>query len=451
MDLAMTSHYRTIADQIASDIARGRLASGHRLPPQRQFAFERGIAPSTASRVYAELTRRGLVTGEVGRGTYVRGSAGSISPLPLSEPSSAPVDLELVFPLRPEHAALLAIPLRALIDSPSFADALRPCGVASSSADQEAAALFLRRQSWAPEPDRVLFAAGGRQALAAALAGLTKPGDRIGVETLTYPVAKGIASRLGITLVPLAMDEYGLLPDTLAAAHRSHGLSAVYMQSSMHSPTGATMDNARREAIAGVLRSTGLLAVEDGIYSFLADHELPVAALAPEHVVYVESLSKRAAPGLTLGLIAAPRTMIGRLASALRSGAWLASGLSVAAGIKWMVDGTLGQITALKRADARARQAIAREVLSGIDLYGDERAYHLWLPMTEAWRGEAFASAALKLGIVVSPGCAFAVTPGHAPNGVRVALAAPEQSILVNALRTLRDLRDHGRPGEEID
>ncbi|OYW09189.1 MAG: hypothetical protein B7Z53_03425, partial [Rhodospirillales bacterium 12-71-4] len=61
--------YRTLADAVAADIASGRLAAGAQLPTQRDFAYARNIAPSTASRVYAELTRRGLISGEVGRGS----------------------------------------------------------------------------------------------------------------------------------------------------------------------------------------------------------------------------------------------------------------------------------------------------------------------------------------------------------------------------------------------
>ncbi|MBZ9641122.1 GntR family transcriptional regulator, partial [Streptomyces sp. PSKA30] len=64
--------YVRLADRIADDIAAGRLRPGQRLPPQRAFARRRGIAPSTAGRVYGELVRRGLVVGEVGRGTFVR-------------------------------------------------------------------------------------------------------------------------------------------------------------------------------------------------------------------------------------------------------------------------------------------------------------------------------------------------------------------------------------------
>src|SRR6201996_3434961 len=69
------SEYLKLADSIAAEIADGRLRPGHRLPPQRDFAYERKISVSTASRVYAELLRRGLVVGEVGRGTFIADEA----------------------------------------------------------------------------------------------------------------------------------------------------------------------------------------------------------------------------------------------------------------------------------------------------------------------------------------------------------------------------------------
>ena len=67
--------YAKLADAVAAEIASGVLKPGDRLPPQRTFAYERKIATSTASRVYTELLRRGLVVGEVGRGTFISGEA----------------------------------------------------------------------------------------------------------------------------------------------------------------------------------------------------------------------------------------------------------------------------------------------------------------------------------------------------------------------------------------
>ena len=435
----MRNDFVAIADRLAGEIASGGLRAGDRLLPQRVFAHRNGIAVSTASRVYTELVRRGLVTGETGRGTYVRAAPAPLDP-PLVEPSAAPVDLELIFPLLPEHEDALARALARLAASPAFAQALRPIGATAGVAAREAAAAFLARPGWAPAPGQILFAGNGRQAIAAALSALAVLGDRIAVEAMTYPVVKGIAARLGLTLVPVEMDDQGLVPGALAAAHRAAALAAVYVQPGLHSPLGVTMGEARRAALAGLLRETGLTAVEDGVYSFLAEGDTPLAAFAPDRVVFVDSLSKRVAPGLTLGMLAAPGPLVGRLAAALRAGAWSAAGLAVALGVQGMADGSAHAIAADKRADARQRQAIARAALGSLGLSGDPRAYHAWLPLPEPWRAEAFTAAALRHGIAVTPGSAFTVGPGHAPPGIRLALAAPGRAALAQALELLRRL-----------
>ena len=100
------SEYLKLADTIAAEIAGGTLKPGDRLPPQRNFAYERKIAVSTASRVYAELLRRGLVVGEVGRGTFISGEAerGMAAP---GEPSGIRIDLEFNYPILPKQIALI--------------------------------------------------------------------------------------------------------------------------------------------------------------------------------------------------------------------------------------------------------------------------------------------------------------------------------------------------------
>jgi DNA-binding transcriptional MocR family regulator len=430
--------YRSIADAVAAEIAAGRLRAGDRLPPQRDFAHRRGIAVSTASRVYAELIRRGLVTGEVGRGTYVRAAAGPPSSA-LTEPAPAAIDLELNFPMLPRQAIELRQALASLLQPAVLGAALRPIGAAATPAARAAAAAFLSRPSWTPDPANILFTGNGRQAIAAALAALAPPGERIGVEALTYPVVKGLAARLGITLVPLALDGEGLRPDAVAEAHRTTPLRGLYLQPTLHNPLGLTMGAERRAAMAALLRGTGLIAIEDAIYAFLAD-EQPLVAFAPDHTILVDSLSKRLAPGLTLGFVAAPASLTDKIAFAVRSGAWSASGFPLAAGLRWMSDGTVDRIAAAKRDDARARQALAHDALAGLALRGDQRAYHLWLELPDRWRAEAFAAAAARRGIAITPASAFAVSPGHAPNAVRLALASPPPDRLNHALRDLRRL-----------
>ena len=105
-----------------------------------------------------------------------------------------------------------------------------------------------------------------------------------------------------------------------------------------------------------------------------------------------------------------------------------------------MADGTVATLVAEKRQDARTRQAIARAALDGLEIQGDPRAYHLWLELPEGWRAEAFAAAAARKGIAVTPGPAYATGPGHAPAAVRLALASPPPEVLREALETLARL-----------
>ena len=65
--------YRAIADALSADLKSGRLQPGARLPTHRELARTLGVTVGTVSRAYAEAERRGLVQGEVGRGTFIRG------------------------------------------------------------------------------------------------------------------------------------------------------------------------------------------------------------------------------------------------------------------------------------------------------------------------------------------------------------------------------------------
>ncbi len=430
--------YRDVADAVAAEIAAGRLRPGERLPPQRDFAYARGIAVSTASRVYAELARRGLVLGEVGRGTFVRADLGAAEPI-RPEPPAAAVDLQRTHTNLPEQERLVGETFAALARAGGTEAALSQYGPGGTPEVRDAAARFLARPGYDPDPADMLFSGNGRQGLAAALAALAPPGERIGCEPLTFPVVKGIAARLGIALVPLAMDGEGVRPEAILQAHRANPLRGLYLQPTLQNPLGATMGPERRAQIAAVLAETGLTAIEDTVYGFLSD-AVPLAALAPERTLLVDSLSKRVMPGLTLGFVASPPELTARVAASLRQGGWSATGLPLAAGLHWMRSGAADRLARAKRADAAERQRLAREALAGLDIVGDPASYHLWLELPETWRADAFAAAALRRGIALIPAASFAVSPGYAPNAVRLALAVPPRDRLVRALTELRRL-----------
>ena len=438
------ANYLDIVDDVIAEIRAGRLRAGDRLPPQRDFAYRRGIAASTAARVYGELVRRGVAAGEVGRGTFVR-----LMPTParpaLAEPTPLTVDLDLNFPTVPEQDALLAASLAQLAQrADARAQAFAPASARGNAALRGIAATFLARPGWTPDPDSLLFAGSGKQAIAATLSALVSTGDRLGVEALTYPFVKDIARQLGIRLVPLALDGEGLMPEAVVAQQRQAPLKALYLQPTLHNPLGVSMSRERRARLAAVLRAENLLAVEDGIYAFLDDRLPPLKALAPERVALVDSLSKRLSPGLTVGFVMPPADAREAIVRALHTGAWVAPAFAQAAAGRWMADGTAARIVAAKRLAAAERQALAARRLSGFALASDPRAFHGWLNLPEPWRAESFVAAAARRGIAVTPASAFAVMPGHGPNAVRLALSVAATDRLDAALAELAAILREG-------
>ncbi|MGK5696281.1 PLP-dependent aminotransferase family protein [Streptomyces sp. URMC 128] len=431
--------YRRIADRIADDIAGGRLKPGQRLPPQRAFARRRGIAPSTAGRVYGELVRRGLVVGEVGRGTFVRAAPDGPAGRALAEPGpgDAPVNLELNYPSAPGQPELLAPVLAPLLRPDVLAEALLPAAATGTESAREAVATLLATPGWRPAPDRLLFTGNARQAIAAALASLVRPGGRVGVEQLTYPLVKEIAARLGITLVPLAGDAAGLLPEAVAAAHRTAPLSALYVQPTLHNPTSLTTSGPRLLQLAQLVHDLDLPVVEDRIWSFLREPGDPLAAHAPALTHVVDGLSKRVAPGLTAGFLVVPPHRVGAVADAVRSGGWSAGRFALEAAARWAGEGIVARLVAAKRADAARRQRILAEELAGFTVRSEPGAYFAWWELPAPWRADTFTAAAAAHGIAVTPGPAFAVAPGHTPDAVRLGLGSVPEPVLRRALRTL--------------
>jgi DNA-binding transcriptional MocR family regulator len=104
--------------------------------------------------------------------------------------------------------------------------------------------------------------------------------------------------------------------------------------------------------------------------------------------------------------------------------------LMAALASKWILDGTLGAITAAIREESAARQAIARRVLRGQEFQAHPEGHHLWLTLPERWRRADLNLHARQSGLALVPSEAFAVGP--APDAIRVSLGAAQNQVLLD-------------------
>ncbi|WP_332846670.1 aminotransferase-like domain-containing protein [Pseudomonas lactucae] len=433
------ARYKRLVDSFAEAIRSGQTPAGTRLPTHRQLAAEHGLALVTASRVYTELAAMGLVSGEIGRGTFVR----EIS-LPPGQGSgqmavaAGMLDLNFNYPSLPGQAELLRTALRQLALSGDLEALLRYQPHAGRLHERAAMARHLSCRGLTVEAAQVLVVGGAQHGLAVTLMALLKPGDVVAVDALTYSGFKVLAETLQLEIVAIPVTAQGPDLDCLHALCRKRPVRAVYSMPTLHNPLGWVMGLAQRERLVAIARQHNLMIIEDAAYAFLAeDAPPPLASLAPERTVYVGGLSKSVATGLRVGFVAAPIAWVKQLERAIMATTWNVPGVMSAIAVAWLEDGTVAQLEAQKRQDAQARQALAAQVLKGLTYISHPSSYFLWLPLAEDARADQVAMALQREGVCVSTAEPFAVS-AHVPHALRLALGSVDMPALRGALLKVR-------------
>ncbi|MFO1056063.1 MAG: PLP-dependent aminotransferase family protein [Dongiaceae bacterium] len=443
------SRYVAIAEALAQDIEAGRLRAGDRLPTHRDLAYRLGVTVGTVTRAYNEAARRGLVGGEVGRGTYVRDHQRTVVPSLLAEPAlpgdgGGVIDFSVNMSVPAEGERLLATTLAQLAGEPGLGALLGYQPHRGAARHRAAGAAWLSRRGLSVEAERVIVTAGGQHAMLTVFAGLTKPGDLVLTEALTYPGMKSLAGMLQLRLQGIAMDADGLLPEALEAACRAGNPRALYCMPHLQNPTGSQMPVARREAIAAIASAHGVAIVEDDVYGFLGEALPALSSLAPDIGYYLTSTSKSLAPGLRIGYLTTPPGRQGAFVGAVRTSTWMAAPLMAEIATRWIEDGTADRLAADARAEASARQATARAALAGWRWLAHPTGFHGWLELPEPWRAEDLTAAARACGVLVAPASAFAVGR-PAAEAIRICLCAtPSRAQLQRGLATVAELLASG-------
>jgi DNA-binding transcriptional MocR family regulator len=440
-DLAASSRpaYLAIADAIADAVRLGQLRPGQLLPTHRLLADLLGVNVSTATRAYKEAARRRLVGGEVGRGTYVLAVASEAAIFALEHrPEGGVIDLSTNMPPVSARDADLTSAFEGLGPADG-ARLLHYPGPGDALVHRDAARHWLRRRGVEADSESILVCAGAQHAMDTAL-GLFAEFEEVLCEALVYPGLNAVARHVRRRLHPIPMDGEGIVLELFEQACRGGARLAV-LSPTLHNPTTTTMSLERRRRLVGIARRWDAVIIEEDVYGLLAaDAPPPLAALAPERVVYLTGLSKTVAPGLRIGYLVFPPGLRGRLRDTEHHTTWYVSPISTALATRWLTDGTAWRRLLAQRSELAARNRLCARHLGRFDWRGTPQCPHVWLAAPPGG-SEQFARRALAEGVVVVPASVFAAGRSVAEDGIRISIgAATDRASLSEGLSRLARL-----------
>jgi len=444
--------YLAIVKAIESALANGSLKPGDRLPPQRDLAGQLSINIGTVGRAYAMMRDSGLVSGEVGRGTFINRIALADGPRSLWDRSNPQpfVDLSHSFPDdAPIHPAISDI-MQGWVAPVDIATLLARQVDAGLPQHRAVGVEWLKRYGIECGADEVMITCGGQHGLTLAMAALSRPGDIVMTEELAFYGLKSAASMMGRSLLGIRMDHEGLTPDHLDIVCRRTGAKLLFCTPTLHNPTTAIMSLQRRLEVMEVCRRHDVMIVEDDVWNFLLDPPAtPFAVLEPERVVYITSFSKIIGPGLRIGLLRMPRQALHSLGVALRATTLMASPLNAEWVMRLLASASIDRVVGAVLHEARTRQKIVSAVLPADYLVTKPEAFYAWLKLTNGWSADSFVRAAYHKGIGVTPFNVFEVASLNHTDAVRVCInGASDQSSLEWALERLRTMLMDESPPE---
>jgi DNA-binding transcriptional MocR family regulator len=438
--------YLAIADAISKDVDGGTLTRGDRLPPQRDLAWKLGVTLGTVTRAYKEAEQRGLLSGEVGRGSYIRQSQ-SVSAIPATSAELDDlVDLTQAIPPPVVTTQEFDSALHSIMRDSRRLDLLDYAPQDGFPQHIAMAAKWLKRSGIEANEREIFITAGAHIGLVTVLEALTESRDIIMAETINYALLSKTFKNIKLDSMALDMDHDGLLPEAFEQAAQSGKSRILYLVPTLQNPTTGTMTHQRREAIVAIAQKYNITILEDDIFRLLDARVQPPTfySLAPELTYHISGLSKTLAPGLRIGYVLTPKGQDRILRSYIRSMPARTVGLTGEIARYWIESDMAQGILNRTRDELTSRRASFIEVFKGYNFRCEPGAPFAWLELPEHWAAARFASALLANRIKVSPGSIFQLNPRNQSRHIRVCFGNPQSTWKIRqAFETIRTLMNN--------
>ncbi len=444
--------YKALAEALKDGVRNGALPPGSKLPTVRDLAFQLEITPGTVARAYSILVDARIFEATVGRGTFVaqvepREDSPQIEVDPTPHGSDGLTKVANFFsPGLPNmgQAQLIRKHLARIADNPPSGLMHYPTRASSAPARKSLANWVRETPLGLLDEKDIVLSHGAQNGISLIMqAVLTGPRPVLLIEDLSYTGFRRSAELLRAEVVPVPMDEHGLIPEAIVELGRAHGAQALCTSAEVHNPTSLFTPDWRRREIAKAAAKVDLQIIEDDCYRLGPSGAPSYRMIAPERGWYVSSISKSLTPALRVGFAIAPHGRGSALRRAAEHGFF---GLAT----------PLADLTAALLSDPKA-ETIAGDVRREIERYVQSMVNHLggyalqwrhdtpiaWLRLPMGWRATAFCQAAAERDIKLRPAEDFVCRDGRAPHAVRIAVNAqlPFERF-ERAMAEIRDLLD---------
>lgn len=435
--------YLLIVEYIKEKILNGEWAIGSRIPSQRELAKTFSMNRSTVITALEELMADGLIEGKTGVGTVVinntwtlmssdvatnwnrnitlgihKASAETVQKINEAESKKELIQLskgELspdIFPLEKMKAIIRKV-----------SDHLSPFGYEEPKGNQQlrqAISVYLRKVGIDASPSSILVTSGALQALHLISIGLLQKGSTVFLEKPSYLYSLSVFQSAGMALKGLPIDNEGLIPSSIYQQKDKN--SILYTIPTFHNPTGTLMKEKRRKELIQTCVKEQLPVIEDDVYRELwIDSPPPTPLKAHDqhgNVLYIGSLSKSLSPGLRIGWVVGPESVIDRLADLKMQSDYGSSSLSQHVATEWFTSGLYEQHLSFVREQLKIRRDVALKSLEQhLSNYATwqtpEGGFFIWIKIKFNFRTPHLLQKAMAKGILLNPGSIYAEKSGQ--------------------------------------
>lgn len=458
--------YKQIVQHIEKSVLNGELAPGTPLPTERTLAAQLKVNRSTVSVAYDELRAKGLIRSLQGSGTRISEDAwgldfrspdwveyisqGIFQPtLPLvrhiwqENRRSTNINLargEMSTELWPKST------LQTLLSHLPETIQLGYGDPRGEERLRSAVSKHLTSEHAIQVPaNQILITAGSQQGLHLVTQSLLRPGDAVALEQPSYAYSLPLFASAGIRMFPIPVDEEGLVPDEVIGLYRRHKIRMVFITPTYQNPTGTVLNIARRHRIIEICKELRIPIVEDDAHGSLTLDGSPpppksLAALTGVHqqVIYLGTLSKTFAPGLRVGWMTGPTSVIDQIAGVREQIDFGISGITQALAEQLLNSDIWRQtVKQLRSALTRRRDMMVNAIT---EYFGDtliytvpQGSYHIWAKLPNLIRDQNLVELAIRQGVVVVPGAVFGAKNGY----VRLTYASSPEKEIKEGIRRL--------------